>query len=386
MNAGREIYPAARGYSYQKKVQQMKKTIVFSVVALALSLAQSSNASDHDKKAVFVMTNAAKQNQILSYSVQPDGSLEMYESFATGGRGSGGTTDPLGSQGSLTLSQDHSLLFAVNAGSGEISSFRVDGPKLNLADVKPTSGSAPVAVAEHGGLVYVLNFAGNSNVVGFRVDDGNLKLIQGSQRFLTAANSGAASLAFSPDGTFLVVTEKLTNKIDVFPVMSDGTLGPVVTTNDPVAGLFEVIFAPDGGLMALHAASGMISSFLVQSNGALTPQTVLPTVGGASCWLVITPDSKYIYTSNAGSANISGFAYAGLGLITPLSGGIVASYPAGSTNLDIAASGDSKYIYTLNSGSGSIGMLGVQNSGVLKVIGVLPAFTAMSGANGIAAL
>jgi 6-phosphogluconolactonase (cycloisomerase 2 family) len=72
--------------------------------------------------------------------------------------------------------------------------------------------------------------------------------------------------------------------------------------------------------------------------------------------------------------------------VTALPGTIVASYPAGSTNLDVAISGDSKYVYTLNSGTGSIGMLAIQSDGTLKVIGTLPTLTPASGANGIAAL
>jgi 6-phosphogluconolactonase len=59
------------------------------------------------KGAVFVMTNAASNNQINAYIRRADGSLESSASFATGGNGSGGTVDPLHSQGSLTLSADH---------------------------------------------------------------------------------------------------------------------------------------------------------------------------------------------------------------------------------------------------------------------------------------
>ena len=77
--------------------------------------------------AVFVMTNSATRNEIVAYKRGTDGSLQEVRSVATGGRGSGGVTDPLASQGSLTLSQDRSLLFAVNAGSGSISVFRVQG-------------------------------------------------------------------------------------------------------------------------------------------------------------------------------------------------------------------------------------------------------------------
>jgi hypothetical protein len=54
-----------------------------------------------------------------------DESLQKAETCATGGRGSGGVTDPLESQGSLTLSQDRSLLFAVNAGAEKSNVLRL---------------------------------------------------------------------------------------------------------------------------------------------------------------------------------------------------------------------------------------------------------------------
>jgi 6-phosphogluconolactonase (cycloisomerase 2 family) len=232
-----------------------------------------------------------------------------------------------------------------------------------------------------------LNFAGNSNVVGFTVNDGSLEQIPGSIRYLTAANSGASSLAFSPDGAFLLVTEKLTNNIDAFPVKADGTLGAAVTTKDPAAGLFDVAFTPDGAVLALEASAGTISSFMLESTGGLASlSSEVPTLGGASCWFAITPDGHYLYTSNAGTGNISGYSVSGAGLLTALPGTIAATYPAGSTNLDMAISGDGKYLYTLNSGSGSVGIMAIQSDGTLKLVAILPVLTAGAGENGIAAL
>src|SRR5512141_923576 len=98
---------------------------------------------------VFVMTNDAENNEILAYQKSPDGDFELRSHVRTGGRGSGGSTDPLQSQGSLTLSQDHELLFAVNAGSGTISSFHLVNGLPVLIDHEPTDGAFPVAVAEH---------------------------------------------------------------------------------------------------------------------------------------------------------------------------------------------------------------------------------------------
>jgi 6-phosphogluconolactonase (cycloisomerase 2 family) len=370
----------------------MQNKAILSALVLTLGLTQAGIADNADDqhsnaKAVFVMTNSAERNEILSYQRQRNGSLKQEGVFRTGGRGSGGTTDPLGSQGSLTLSQDHSVLLAVNAGSGQISSFLVNGPHLRLADVEPSGGSAPVAVAEWGNVVYVLNFAGNSNVTGFRLEDGHLRPIPNSIRYLTSDNSGASSLAFSPDGRFLAVTEKLNNNIDVFPVEADGTLGAMVVTKDAAAGLFAVTFAPDGALLSVETGGSTISSFLVESAGTLAPLSAgVPTLGKATCWHVVTPDGRFVYTSNSGSSTISAFAIAGAGLLTPLPGTVVASNPAGSTNLDIAISSDGKFLYSLNSGTGAVAIFAVNADGTLKALGTVGGLPVSAGLNGIAAL
>jgi len=162
------------------------------------------------------MSNAADRNEVIAFSRATDSSLQETHRFPTGGRGSDGNHDPLESQGSLTLSQDHSLLFAVNAGSGEISVFRVFGSTLTLSDKVLSEGSQPNAVAQHGNLVYVVNTGGSSSVAGFLLEGDHLRFIKNSLAFLSTNTSGAASIAFSPDGQFLAVTERLTNNIGVF--------------------------------------------------------------------------------------------------------------------------------------------------------------------------
>src|SRR5215471_15514335 len=221
------------------------------LLALAASVLYSGHTqaqSELSKRAgaVFVMNNSATRNEIISFTRGADGSLQPSGSFATGGRGTGGVTDPLESQGSLSLSRDHSFLFAVNGGSGEVSVFQVHGSRLALVDKKPTDGAEPNAVAQHGELVYVLNVGGSSNVVGFALHHGHLSQIPNSTRFLTTNNSNAASLSFSPDGKFLAVSERATNNIDIFAVQANGTLAPIVVNPSVGPGAFAVLFAPEG--------------------------------------------------------------------------------------------------------------------------------------------
>jgi 6-phosphogluconolactonase (cycloisomerase 2 family) len=357
-----------------------KSRIITPLLALTFTAQVAPNiyAQAADEHAVFAMTNSVEGNQIIAYSRADDGSLIERNHFATGGRGSGGTTDPLGSQGSLTLSQNHSLLFAVNAGTGDLSVFRVNGPNLELIQAVSSGGSAPVAVAQHGNLVYVINFAGNSNVVGFNLnEDGHLVMIPNSIRYLSATNTGPSSLAFSPDGRFLLLTEKVTNNIDVFSVNSDGTLSQPRITADPIPGIFDVVFSPGGAALivqtggASNANASSVSSYLVQQDGTLLPVTgSVPTLGNFTCWIALTPNGQFAFTSNTLSSSISGFAIGSSGTVTALPGTVVASLPTGSNNLDIAVSDDARFVYTMNTGAGTIGIFAVQPNGSLKVIGL----------------
>ena len=369
--------------------------VLMVMLAISMGLPLRSKADERGAAgAVFVMTNAADKNEIIAYQRNSDGSLARGRRFSTGGRGSGGTTDPLGSQGSLTLTEDHSYLLAVNAGSGEISVFRVHQATLALVDLIPCGGSEPVAIAQRGNLVYVVNAGGNSSVVGFYLDrTGKLSQIRNSISFLTAANSGAASLSFSPDGQTLLVTEKATNKIDAFQVHVDGTLGPIMANAALGPGTFAVQFAPNGtALVAETGPAGgnnasAISSYTVSLNLSLSAvSSSVPTLGAATCWLAVTPNGHFVYTSNAGSSTISGFSIAANGTLTPLAGTILATLPTGSTNLDVTITEDGKFLYSLDSGTGVVSIFAISDDGLLTPQGEVGNLHADAGLNGIVSI
>jgi 6-phosphogluconolactonase len=367
--------------------------LVLTASVLSSVSTQAQFAGSSEAGAVFVMNNSAHRNEVISFTRAVDGSLQKAGTFATGGRGSGGITDPLESQGSLTLSQDRSLLFAVNAGSGELSVFRVHGSNLALVDRKATGGSEPNAVAQHGNLVYVLNVGGSSNVIGLALHaGGQLKPIPNSIRFLTTNNSEGASLAFSRDGRFLLVSERATNNIDVFSVRPDGTLASIVVNSDLAPGTFALTFAANGAALISETGpagasnASTVSSYSVLANGTLSPITTgVPTLGNANCWNAVTPNGRWAYVSNAGSSTIAGFSIGASGALTPIGATVVGINPSGSGNLDIAVSSDSKFLYSLNSENGTIGVFGIQEDGTLLNVGQAEAISAQMGFNGIAA-
>jgi 6-phosphogluconolactonase len=351
-------------------------------------------ASLSGQETVFVMSNNAEKNQVIAFELKNDGSYFEQHRFDTLGRGSGGVNDPLEAQGSLTLSTDHTVLFAANAGSGDITVFRVLGSSLLVTDKEPSGGSQPVSIALWGKTLYVLNSGGAGTVMAFRLSDsGQLHPISNATAFLSANATGGASISVSPDGETVAVVERIAGNIDTFHVNADGTLSAAVVNPSTGAGAFSARFAPDGKLIvsetgpANEADGSAISSYTVLPNGKLAAVSQsVPTDGAANCWNAITPDGKHVYVSNAGSSNIAGFTIGTSGTLAPIAGTIVGSNPDGSTNLDIAISGDGKFLYSLNGEVGTVGVFAVRPDGTLEEVMQIPGLPAAAGFNGIAAL
>ncbi len=117
----------------------------------------------------------------------------------------------LGSQGAVTLAGDGRWQLAVNAGSNDISTFRVrDDGGLVLTDHTDAAGTDPVSLTANGHVVCVLDAGGSGNIAGFRLAGGSLHHLAGSGRPLSGLARNPAEIAFSTDGEFLVATERAT--------------------------------------------------------------------------------------------------------------------------------------------------------------------------------
>jgi 6-phosphogluconolactonase (cycloisomerase 2 family) len=301
--------------------------------------------------------------------------------------------DPLVSQGSLLLSQDGSLLLAANAGSGDISVLAITPWGLELLDRVPSGGAMPVAIAEHNNLIYVLNQGGPGSVVGFRLSyGGQLTQIPKSTKYLSGTDKVGSSIAISPNGQEVVVTERASNSFDVFHVNGNGTLGSIVTSASLGAGAFALVFAPNGTAIVSETGvaggtnASTISSYSISASGVFTAiSQSVPTLGNANCWNVVTPNGKEVFVANAASSSVAGFWIGANGALTAVGETIVGTNPTGSVNLDIATSADGKYLYTLNSGSGNVGEFAIQSNGALNYLGAAGEFPKFVGFNGIAA-
>jgi 6-phosphogluconolactonase (cycloisomerase 2 family) len=367
-------------------------TIALSLGALTPTM-YGADPHQGNGESLFVLSNDNVKNEVLTYQLGDDGQFALRDHVATGGRGSGGTTDPLQSQGSLTLSGDHSLLFAVNSASGTVSSFKLSNGVPSLSDTESSGGAFPVAVTEHNGTVYVLNAGGSGAIEIFRIDGpGKLHDVTTSKVFLTGLNSGGSSISVSPNGQWLVVIEKASNSVDVFPIHSDGTLGTVNANKSVTPGVFATVFTPSGQLIVSENQPNgtdvsSISTYTINGNGSITAITQsLPTFGDGNCWNAISPNGKWVYVDNAGTFTVAGFSIAPTGALTPIAGTILSTLPNGAANLDMTISGDGKYLFILKSGVGAIGVYTINSDGTLNLQQDIEGLPKTAGFNGIAAL
>ena len=132
------------------------------------------------------------------------------------------------------------------------------------------------------------------------------------------------------------------------------------------------------------ANASAISSYQVTGDatlGVISPS--VPTTETAACWVVVSGDGKYLYTTNAGSGTVSGYSIRHDGAIALLdANGVTGTTGPGVS--DVALSDNGRYLYALRSGAAVIVSFRVEHHGGLTLLGSTT-IPSGSGANGILA-
>ncbi len=390
-------------------------TTLVAIPSLALP-SQADSSSSTIVGALYEASNSWAGNQILTFPRAADGTLlPPLPGVPTGGLGSGPgaipgvETDPLGSQGSLTVDAKDMRLFAVNAGSGTVSMFNIKRTGLTLLDTAATSSATdttpayPVSVAAQGSSVYVLNAQSNS-VAHLTVTSQRLSLLQTCQlpapaRAVDApyaatvdhseqpfATEAPGQIAVSPDGKHVVVVAKEglvkedfplgatagTGQIHVFDASSDGTLTDCAAPTSyvmPENGTgtakgtfpFSLAWTKSGQMLVTEVfgtgpdlVDSAVQPFTLHKDGSLTP--ISDPVGSgriAVCWITVSGDN--VYTANYLTHDVSRYTLGSKGTIT--SADPTADHsPAGTlvTPTDQVLSPDGAFLYQLSSGNGTV--------------------------------
>lgn len=344
------------------------------ILPLLTAFVPSVAAAGKSAGAVYTLSNAAAGNEVLVYDRAAGGQLAFAGAVPTGGLGSGAG---LGSQSAVILSKNNRLLFAVNAGSNEISAFAVRPSGLELVDKVASGGETPISLDLHGDLLYVLNAGGAGNITGFRVAvDGRLTALPDSTQPLSndgvGAAPGPAQIAFSPDGKTLVVTEKATDLLLAYTV-EDGKAHAAVIHPSAGATPFGFEFSRRGFLIVSEAFGGQpeisaVSSYAVDGT-AITP--ISPSVSAgqtAACWIAISKNDRYAYAANTGSASVSSYRIGKDGALTLLEpvAGFVGD---GGKAIDLAFSANGRYLYALAGEVNTITAFAQRADGSLENLG-----------------
>lgn len=371
------------------------------VVLAALTIAACSDATDPldtDAPAfavgggfagsVYTMSNDAAGNEVLAYRRAADGSLTFQDAYATGGTGSGGG---LGNQGGLVLTHNGRTLVTVNAGSNDVSVFRRsnDGT-LELTDREPSGGTMPISVTVRDNSVYVLHAGGAGGIAGFRLSpDGELSPVPGSSQPLSGPMAGPAQIEYAPNGRHLVVTEKNTNRILTYAVVQGVAGLPVVNASQGTTP-FGFAFDTRGHLIVSNAAggamdAGSMSLYAIGGGGTLIGlDTDVPNTESAPCWVVVTRDGRFAYTTNTASGTTSGYGVRPESMALLDADGVTGANTGAPIDAALSQRGGQVFLYVLNGGGAAIDVFAVNHDGSLTAVagGVagLPA-----GTNGLAA-
>lgn len=183
----------------------------------------------------------------------------------------------------------------------------------------------------------------------------------------------------TPDGRRLVVSERVSNRLETLPLDRFGRPGSPVVTASVGATPFGFDFGRHGDLVVSEAGASTVSSYRSGSFGSLSPVTrALAVNQGAAWWVAVSPDGRFAYTGNA-SGSISGFSIDPAGALTALDAdGLTASSPAGFTPRDLAFDHSGRFLYAVSPG-GRVSGYRVGRDGSLREVTEAPAAAGLTG-------
>ncbi|KAG0650312.1 hypothetical protein D0Z07_3218 [Hyphodiscus hymeniophilus] len=292
------------------------------------AVANSSTATSTNAKAIYFMTNSAK-NSIVALKVAADGTLSNGSITATGGAGMSGldstgapaAPDSIFSQGAVKVTGN--TLVAVNPGSNTLSMFTIsvhDPTHLTIVG-KPVStlGEFPLSVAVSASLsmACVANSGFKAGIACFSMSpqkgltplDRSLRPFSLNQTTPpTGPFNTVSQTFFNADSSALLTTVKgtpalnTTGFLSVFPV-SNGAVGKRDVRSSPMgtAVLFGTALLPDStNIFVTDASFGSATLSLSSANIASVSASTKIAGQAATCWATFSDVTGTAFVTDVG--------------------------------------------------------------------------------------
>jgi 6-phosphogluconolactonase len=258
-------------------------------------------------------------NKLLFAANAGEGDVSLFTISATGALNEVTPRTPVGITPTLlAMDPAGSFLYVGNSGSENISVFSINAgaspPSLTQVAGSPFQiGMSPInmSVTPSGGFLYVTGTGTPGFIEAFSLNQGVPGVVSGSP-FLTGA--GPYGLVIAPSGSFLYIANKLDNSISEFTINADGSLTQF--SNSPIGEQFSgpvALFIDKSGkyMYVANQGSTNLAAFSIGSDGALTLLTSSPFATRAQPG-VIAADSggKYLFVGNQTSPAVQSFSLA----------------------------------------------------------------------------
>jgi 6-phosphogluconolactonase (cycloisomerase 2 family) len=337
---------------------------VLILMSLGFSIACStSNITSSTTIADLLFTSQGDMS-VLSYQVNlSTGALTQVGSEVT----TGANTMPV----SIKITPDGKAAFVVNrgvppSGTDSIATYTVngDGSVSSSGANVASGGPGPIAAAIDGSgkFLFVANqgvggISGTSSISVYTISGATVTLAS-----TTPTDDFASALVVSQTSNFLYVTNSIggppLNLGEVTQYSFDSTTGALTKVNSYITGGTTpsgVAINRKGYLYVTNFGSNNISGFVIASDGTLSPATKSPysiASGTGPQTLVADPVEDFLYVCNYGSNQVSGF------LISAASGALTALTPnatsTGAGPSGIAMDPTGVYVYTTNVSGASL--------------------------------
>ena len=270
------------------------------------------------------LNNQSSPNYISAFQINADGSLTQIASspITTGGQG---YDSPMESM-AIVYTHAGPVLYAANGGDPSVSGLRIDPSTGNLTPItgspfpvlNDSTGTYDMAASPDNHFLFLSN-SGNTviHVYAISPETGALTEIANSP---FAADANINGLNVTANGKFLLAggqsNQGVQGPLEVFAIAGSGAIAQVpgspFAANASVSDIrsncaSNLVFTADNG-------SAYDDAYIMSMDGAPTPVAGSPFYNGATgngpnSWdLAISPDGRFVFTSDSFSGDLTSFA------------------------------------------------------------------------------